>query len=57
MGLTSDLPNALVKCGGAFDQLGYHYETPEKTQFYIGDLTTVLCKAIAEVKPEWVRLI
>jgi hypothetical protein len=48
-----DLPNALVKCGSAFDRLRYHYEDPEKTQFYLGGLLRVLIEVLLEANPEW----
>jgi hypothetical protein len=49
----TDLPNALVKCGKAFDQLRYFYEDPESVIYYIGDFAWVLMRAIVEIKPEW----
>ena len=54
-GLPSDLANALVTCGRAFEQLRYGYEAPEGEgqRFYIGHLPRILCEAIIEIKPEW----
>jgi hypothetical protein len=52
-GLPADLPNAIVKCGDAFERLRYHYEDPEKTIFYLHDLPWAVGKAILEIKPEW----
>ena len=44
---------ALRKCGNAFDDLRYHYEDPDETVFYLGELPKVLVGALGELKPEW----
>jgi hypothetical protein len=54
-GTPTDLPNALVKCGRAFDQLRYAYEDPDATLFFIGDLPQLLMTAIVESEPDWIK--
>jgi hypothetical protein len=51
--LPSDLSNALVKCGSAFENLRYYYEQPDKVVYYIGDFAWIVMRAIVELKPEW----
>lgn len=51
-GLPDDLPNAMVECASAFENMRYIYEEPE-TRFYIGDLGQQLIDVIVEIKPEW----
>jgi len=52
-GLPSDLANALVTCGQAFERLRYGYEDPDKQRFYIAELPRILCEVIIEARPEW----
>jgi hypothetical protein len=52
-GLPSDLANALVTCGQAFERLRYGYEDPDKQRFYIAELPRILCEVIIEDRPEW----
>jgi hypothetical protein len=41
-GHPSDLANALVKCGRAFERMRYGYEwDPDSTIFYLGDLPSI----------------
>jgi hypothetical protein len=49
----SDLSNALIRCGSAFENLRYYYEDPEKVVYYIGDFAWIVMRAIMEIKPEW----
>ena len=53
LNLPSDLSNALVKCGSAFENLRYYYEDPEKVVYYIGDFAFILMRAIVEIRPDW----
>jgi hypothetical protein len=53
MNVPTDLPNALVKCGSAFERLRYFYEDPDGVLYYIGDFAWILMRAIVEIKPEW----
>jgi hypothetical protein len=52
MKVPSDLSNALVKCGSAFENLRYYYEKPE-VNYYIGDFAWIVMRVIVELKPEW----
>jgi hypothetical protein len=52
-GLPSDLANALVTCGQAFERMRYGYEDPDSQRFYIADLPRILCELIVEARPEW----
>jgi hypothetical protein len=54
-GLThpSDLPNALVTCGRAFEYMRYGYEDPDRQVFYLGELPTILWRTILDIRPEW----
>lgn len=52
-GKPSDLPNALVMCGKAFENLRYAFEDPSKVVFYLGDLPRVLYNVILEMRPDW----
>jgi hypothetical protein len=53
LGHPSDLPNALVRCGRAFEHMRYAYEDPDRQVFYLGDLTPILWHIILELRPEW----
>ena len=53
-GVPTDLPNALVHCGDAFDRLRYPYEEPRGTTFYVGGLGRILLEEIATERPEWI---
>jgi hypothetical protein len=55
--LPSDLPNALVKCGRAFEDLRYAHEDPSKPIFYLGKLPRLLTDQISASYPEWVSWI
>ena len=54
LGFPTDLPNSLVRCGDAFEELRYAFEDPEKIVFYLGDLPRLLLDQIAAAKPDWV---
>jgi hypothetical protein len=54
LGHPSDLPNALVTCGRAFEHMRYGYEDPDRQIFYLGDLPPILWRAIVDIRPEWV---
>jgi len=54
LNLPSDLSNALVKCGSAFENLRYYYEQPDKVAYYIGDFAWILMRVIVEIEPEWI---
>ena len=53
LGCPTDLPNAIVRCGDAFNRLRYHYEDPTNTVYYLGDLPWILGRVVLEIKPEW----
>jgi hypothetical protein len=52
-GHPSDLANALVKCGRAFERMRYGYEDPDSIVFYLGDLPSILWRAIIDLRPDW----
>lgn len=54
-GFPSDLPNALVTCGRAFENLRYAHEDPSKPVFYLGKLPRLLTDQISSSYPEWVH--
>jgi hypothetical protein len=54
LGLPSDLPSALVKCGSAFENLRYAHEDPNKPVFYLGALPRLLQDRISGLHPDWV---
>jgi hypothetical protein len=53
LGVPSDLSNALVRCGRAFEHMRYGYEDPDRQVFYLGDLPPILWRAIVDIRPEW----
>jgi hypothetical protein len=56
-GFPNDLPNALVTCGKAFEDLRYAHENPNKPIFYLGTLPRLLQDHISASYPEWVSWI
>jgi hypothetical protein len=52
MNVPSDLGNALVKCGSAFENLRYYYEKLEVT-YYIGDFAWIVMRVVVQLKPLW----
>lgn len=52
--LPTDLPNALVQCDRAFEQLRYGYEDPAAMVFYLGGLPPILIDAVKSLKDDWV---
>jgi hypothetical protein len=51
----TDLPNALVTCGRAFEHMRYGYENPDRQVFYLGELPRILWRIIVDIRPEWVH--
>jgi hypothetical protein len=54
-GFPSDLPNALVTCGKAFEKLRYAHEDPDNVIFYLGALPRLLQDHISLAHSDWVH--
>lgn len=52
--LPTDLPNALVRCDRAFEQLRYGYEDPDAMVFYLGGLPPILIDTVKSLRDGWV---